>query len=194
MSNEDNQQVVDSAETTTSDDLEVNDHSDDTDSEDETSQDSESVEQHANESTEQRSARLKRQVERAAKKESKSVEEYLGIKSQESYQKSNEEVDDKYARLDLKIEGVTSKKAQDVVLEYAKWKGIDHTVALKSPAVRAELAELEKKASAPPPSKRTNGGATDSFEYWVTQAKKGNFPTHDREMMRKLQKARIFTS
>lgn len=191
---EENEQVVDSAETTTSDDLEVNDTSDDTDSEDETSQDSEGVEQHKAESTEQRSARLKRQIERAAKKEGKSVEEYLGIKSQEGTQESSKEVDDKYARLDLKIEGITSKKAQDVVLEYAKWKGIDHTAALKSPAVRAELAEIEKKTSAPPPSKRTNGGATDSYEYWVAQAKKGNFPTDNPEMMRKLQKGRIFTS
>lgn len=189
---EENEKVVDSAETTT--DYEDNDTDDDTDSEGQASQDSESVEQHSTENAEQRSARLKRQIERAAKKDGKSVEEYLGIKSKKSNEESNEVKDDKYARLDLKIEGITSKKAQDVVLEYARWKGIDHTDALKSPIVRAELAELEKKTSAPPPSKRTNGGATDSFEYWVAQARKGNFPRNNPEMMRKLQKARIWTS
>lgn len=194
MSNEDTQ-VVDSAETTT--DLEVTDTSDARTSESEAPTEAESGEQHATETAEQRSARLKRQIERAAKQAGKSVEEFLGLKGQESSKESGqkaEDVSEKFARLELKQEGITSKKAQDVVLEYAAWKGIDPTEALKSPAVRAELAELEKKAAAPAPSKRTNGGASDSFEYWVAQARKGNFPTHDREMMLKLKKARIFTS
>lgn len=198
MSNEDNTQVVDSAETTT--ELEGNETTNASTSESEATQEAESGEQHSSETAEQRSARLKRQVERAAKQAGQTVEEYLGVKGQESTEKGNQEgnqegqIDERYARLELKTEGITSKKAQDVVIDYAEWRGIDPIEALKSPIVRAELAELEKKTAAPAPSKRTNGGASDSFEHWVSQAKKGNFPLHDREMMRKLSKARIFTS
>lgn len=107
--------------------------------------------------------------------------------------KEDAKLDEKYARLDLKTEGVTSKKEQDVILEYAEWKGVDHSEAMKSPAVKAELAELRKKESVPAPSSRTSSGANNSFEYWSAQAKKGNFPKGDKEMMRKLRAARIFS-
>lgn len=191
--NEENN-VVDSAETTT-DDLEVNETSDASDSESEAATSTESSEQRSTETSEQRQARIKRQVERDAKKAGVSIEEYLGIGGKKASEESNKEVgDERYARLELKTEGITSKKAQDVVLEYAKFKGIDTLEALKSPIVRAEIAELEKKTAAPAPSKRTNAGASDSFEYWVSQAKKGNWPRHDKAMMDKLKKARIFTS
>lgn len=185
MSTEDTQ-VVDSAETTT-DDLEVTDTSDANDTEDEVAETTEGTKQQSGETPEQRKARIKRMYERE-----------FGIKVSEGSQKSSEEgskeVDERYTRLELKTEGITSKKAQDVVLEYAKFKGIEALEALKSPIVKAEIAELEKKTSAPAPSKRTNAGASDSFEYWVAQARKGNFPRHDSEMMAKLKKARIFTS
>lgn len=107
--------------------------------------------------------------------------------------KEDAKLDEKYARLDLKTEGVTSKAEQDVILEYAEWKGIDHSEAMKSPAVKAELAELRKKESVPAPSSRTSNGVNNSLEYWTAQAKKGNFPRHDREMMKKLREARIFS-
>lgn len=107
--------------------------------------------------------------------------------------KEDANLDEKYARLDLKTEGVTSKAEQDVILEYAEWKGIDHSEAMKSPAVKAELAELRKKESVPAPSSRTSNGSNNSFEYWAAQAKKGNFPRHDRAMMKKLREARIFS-
>lgn len=190
-------QVVESAETTT--DLEDNNTEDESTGESEVAETTESGEQQSAETPEQRAGRLKRQAEREAKKQGKTLEEYLGIKSAKGSQKSNkeesseEEVDERYARLELKTEGVTSKKAQDIVLEYAKFKGIEPVDALKSPIVKAEIAELEKKTSAPAPSNRTGSGASNTFEYWVAQAKKGNFPRGDKEMMKKLQKARIFT-
>lgn len=187
MSTEDTQ-VVDSAETTTTEDLEVSDAQDASTTEGEVAETPESTKQQSGETPEQRRARIKRMYERE-----------FGVKvgegSQESSKESSKEVgEERYARLELKTEGVTSKKAQDVVLEYAKFKGIEVTEALKSPIVKAEIAELEKKTSAPAPSKRTTAGATDSFEYWVGQARKGNWPRNDKAMMDKLKKARIFTS
>lgn len=184
---EENNNVVDSAETTT-DDVSANDSQDASDSEGEVASETESTKQQSGETPEQRRARIKRMYERE-----------FGKQGSEGGQKGSEEGskvegDERYARLELKTEGVTSKKAQDVVLEYAKFKGIDALDALKSPIVKAEIAELEKKTSAPAPSKRTNAGASDSFEYWVSQAKKGHFPTGDKAMMERLKKARIFTS
>lgn len=184
---EEDKVVVDSAENTT-DDLEVNDTDDASDSESEVATQTESGKQQSGETPDQRRARIKRMYEREFGKD--------GDKgSQKSSEESSKEVgDERYARLELKTEGITSKKAQDVVLEYAKFKGIDAIEALKSPIVKAEIAELEKKTSAPAPSKRTNAGASDSFEYWVAQSRKGNYPRGDKAMMDKLKKARIFTS
>lgn len=190
MSTED-EKVVDSAETTTTEaeELEVTDTSNDEDTgEDEVAETTESRKQQTTETPEQRRARIKRQYEREFGKQDK------GETKEENKEDSSKVEDDRYARLELKMEGVTSKKAQDVVLDYAKFKGIDVSAALKSPIVKGELAELEKKTSSPAPSKRTSTGATDSFEYWVSQAKKGNFPRHDKAMMAQLKKARIWTS
>ena len=190
-------EVVDSAETTTTDDLEDNSSDNESTGESEDASSTEGSEQHSTETPEQRSARLKRQIEREAKKQGKTVEEYLGYKGSKGSEEGGKESskvdsDERYARLELKTEGVTSKKAQDIVLEYANWKGIDPIAALKSPIVKAEIAELEKKTSAPAPSKRTGTGASDPFEYWVAQARNGHFPRHDKEMMKKLQKGHIF--
>lgn len=183
---EENKEVVVSADTTT-DDLEDKEQEDESTGEDEVEEKAESGKQHSTESPEARRARIKRQYEREFGKPGKESDK-------EGSKESGEVGDDRYTRLELKTEGITSKKAQDVVLDYAKFKGIDALEALKSPIVRAEIAELEKKTSAPPPSKRTNAGATDSFEYWAAQARKGNWPRHDRAMMDKLKKARVFTS
>jgi len=164
-------------------DYEFNDTEDDSSTEAEAEEKSEGVKQHKAETPEARRARIKRQYEREFGKPDKDGDK----------ESSKEDGDERYARLELKTEGVTSKKAQDIVLEFAKWKKIDALEAMKSPIVRAEIAELEKKASVPAPSKRTNSGPSDSFEYWVGQAKKGNFPINDSAMMDKLKKARIFT-
>ena len=188
----DENEVVDSAETTTVD-LEDNSSHDASDSEDEVAQTTEGSKQQSGETPEQRRARIKRMYERE-----------FGKQGSESSQKGSEESskevgDERYARLELKTEGVASKKAQDVVLEYIKeakliGKDVDIASALKSNVVKEAIAELEKKTSVPPPSRRTNAGASESFEYWVAQARKGNYPRNDRAMMEKLKKARIFTS
>jgi hypothetical protein len=170
----------------TTEELEDNTSDDESTGEDEAKETSESGEQRKTETPEQRRARIKRQYEREFGKQDK------GESKEGSEETSKVDGDERYARLELKTEGITSKKAQDIVLEYAKWKGIEPTDALKSPIVKAEIAELEKKTSAPAPSKRTNTGASDSFEYWVAQAKKGNFPRNDRAMMERIAKARIW--
>ena len=189
MFEENNDEVDNSAETTTQDEVTANDTQNASDSEDEVASTTESSKQPSGETPEQRRARIKRMYEREfGKSDDKGTD-----KSEES----SKEGDDRYARLELKTEGVTSKKAQDIVLEYIKeaaliGKKIEPAEALKSLVVKEAIAELEKKTSAPAPSKRTNTGPSDDFAYWVAQAKKGNFPRHDKAMMEKLAKARIW--
>lgn len=187
MFEENKDEVVDSAETTTTEEVSDNDTDDASTTEGEVAKTTEGSKQQSGETPEARRARIKRQYEREFGKQ--------GGEGDKEGSKEKEEVgDERYHRLELKTEGITSKKAQDVVLDYARWKGIDPVEALKSPIIKAELAELEKKTSVPAPSKRTTAGATDSFEYWVAQARKGNWPRGDKAMMDKLKKARIFTS
>jgi hypothetical protein len=182
-------EVDNSAETTTQDDLEVSDNDDASTSEGEVAETTEGSKQQSGETPEQRRARIKRMYEREFGKPDN--------KGTEKGEEGSKEGDDRYARLELKTEGVTSKKAQDIVLEYIKeaaliGKKIEPAEALKSLVVKEAIAELEKKTSAPAPSKRTNTGSSDDFAYWVAQAKKGNFPRHDKAMMEKLAKARIW--
>lgn len=191
MSEEDTQ-VVESAETATEEELHDNSNQDESTGESESSEATEGSEQSSTETPEQRRARIKRMYEREFGKDGKKGSQKSGEEGDKE-ESSKKEVDDRYDRLELKTEGITSKKAQDIVLDYARYKGIDAIEALKSTVVKAEIAELEKKTSAPAPSKRTGSGATNDFDYWVGQAKKGNFPKGDREMMAKLRKARIFT-
>ena len=179
-------EVVDSAETTTTEDLGDNDSQDESTGEDEVAKTTEGSKQPSGETPDQRRARIKRMYEREFGKQDK------GSSKEGSEESSKVDGDERYSRLELKTEGVTSKKAQDIVLDYAKFKGIEPLDALKSPIVRAEMAELEKKTSVPAPSSRTNAGPSNDFAYWVGQAKKGNFPRHDRAMMEKLAKARIW--
>lgn len=191
MSTEDETVVESAVDETTSDDLEVNETSDESTGEGEVEEEAPSKEQRSTETPEQRRARIKRQYEREFGKQ--------GKESSKEESSKKEVGDDRYERLELKTEGITSKKAQDVVLDYIKeakliGRDVDITTALKSSVVKEAIAEIEKKTSVPPPSKRTNAGASDSFEYWAAQARKGNFPRHDKAMMDKLKKARIFTS
>jgi hypothetical protein len=183
---QENEEVVDSAETTTTEDLGDNDSQDESTGEDEVAKTTEGSKQPSGETPDQRRARIKRMYEREFGKQDK------GSSKEGSEESSKVDGDERYSRLELKTEGVTSKKAQDIVLDYAKFKGIEPLEALKSPIVRAEMAELEKKTSVPAPSSRTNAGPSNDFAYWVAQAKKGNFPRHDRAMMEKLAKARIW--
>jgi hypothetical protein len=189
MFEENNDAVDNSAETTTQDDYESSDSDNESTDESQAETGEQSSESRKTETPDQRRARIKRMYEREFGKQG---DKGASEGSKEASKESSTEGDDRYARLELKTEGVTSKKAQDVVLEYAKFKGIDAVEALKSPIVKAEIAELEKKTSVPAPSKRTTTGSSDDFSYWVAQAKKGNFPRHDRAMMEKLAKARIW--
>ena len=105
-----------------------------------------------------------------------------------------EEVDERYERLELKTEGITNKKEQDIVLDYAKYKGVSPVEAMQSPAIKAELAELRSK-NVPAPSSRTTSGSTDSFEYYAKNIKAGKLrlsEVPDAAMRQKLMKARLF--
>jgi hypothetical protein len=136
---------------------------------------SESSEQRSVETPEQRNARIKRQLERAAKaarKEGLPVEEYLGIKSEKGSKESTQEVDEKYLRLDLKTEGIKSKKEQDAVLNYIREKKLlGHTVdvetALKSLVVKEELTSIRNASATPRPSARPGqvGGERTAEQY-----------------------------
>lgn len=111
-----------------------------------------------------------------------------------SKESSSEEVDERYERLELKTEGITNKKEQDVVLDYAKWKGISATEAMTSTTVKAELAELRAK-NLPAPSTRISSGKTDSYEYYAKNIKAGKLrlsDVQDASMRQRLMKGKIF--
>lgn len=114
--------------------------------------------------------------------------------TKESGNESKEEVDERYDRLELKTEGITSKKEQDIVLDYARWKGIPVTEAATASTVRVELAELRSK-NVPAPSTRTSKGATDSYDYYVKNIKAGKLrlaDVSDASMRQRLMKGKIF--
>ena len=186
MDEEQNTQVVDSADTTTEESNNSEDSYEQTNSngEGESEASHESGEQRSTETPEQRNARIKRQVERAAKKEGVSVEEYLGLSRQEGGQKSDTPKEDQYLKLELKTEGIKDAKEQQVVLDYIResklvGKDVDVEQALKSTVVREELEGLRKRKSTPAPSSRTNGGASNSMAYYVSQIKRGNMSLKD---------------
>ena len=107
---------------------------------------------------------------------------------------SKEELDERYERLELKTEGITNRKEQDVVLDYARYKGITATEAIGSIAVKAELAELRSK-NVPAPSSRISGGTTDSFDYYVKNIKAGKLrlgDVKDAAMRKRLMDGKIF--
>lgn len=134
------------------------------------------------ETPEQRSARIKRQAEREAKKQGITLQEYLGIESKEGSKKPNKEekvdtdsaLTERLDRGDLRFEGIKDKGEQDIIIEYANWKGMDVLDAMNSGAVKAELKEYRAKQATPSPAKRTSQGTRDDVAYWAEQMKKGN--------------------
>ena len=172
-------------EEVTTEDYEIN-----TDSEGETTEgDSETGDSERTYTKAELDARIKEQDKRWKDrlKESKKS-------SSKDGEESNEEVDERYHRLDLKTEGITNKKEQDIILDYAKYKGVEPTEAMKSPAIKAELAELRSK-NVPAPSTRTSGGTNDSYDYYVKNIKAGKLrlsDVSDAGMRKKLMSGKIF--
>ena len=119
-----------------------------------------------------------------------------GLKKEDKPNKESESgSDERYDRLELKTEGITTKKEQDVVLDYAKWKGVSVTDALKNTGVKAELAEMRKQSSVPPPSGRSSNGQSASVDYYASQIKKGAMTlkqVESPEMRKQRRKMRIF--
>jgi hypothetical protein len=183
LEQEDN--VVESAETTTEDN--EHDYESDSTEEGEGTQTTEGSEQRKPETPEQKRARLERQLSQLNKK--------LGVKGEETGEKGSKEVDERYDRIELKTEGITSKKEQDIVLDYARYKKIDVTEALKSTTVKAELAEYRSKAAIPAPSSRTGNGSNNSAEYYASQIKNGRLrlsDVKDPAIKKQLKSMRIF--
>lgn len=184
MSNEDynneEEQVEDSADLSTEDNNNSYEEDDTTDEGEGEASDESNVERKP-ETSEQRVARLKRQLEREERK--------LGIESKEDGKESRKEnkpkekqvdaddqVMERLDRGDLRYEGVKDKGEQDIIIEYAKWKGMDVLDAMSSAAVKAELKEYRAKSATPSPSRRTATGTRDDVAYWADQMKKGNRP------------------
>ena len=128
------------------------------------------------------------------KEQDKRWKDRLKDSKKSSKQDSKEEVDERYERLELKTEGITNRKEQDIVLDYAKYKGITATEAMESTTVKAELAELRAK-NVPAPSSRISGGKTDSYDYYAKNIKAGNLrlsDVKDAAMRQRLLKGKIF--
>lgn len=134
------------------------------------------------------------EVKARLKEQDKRWKERLKDSKKGDKEGSKEEVDERYERLELKTEGITNKKEQDIVLDYAKYKGIPVTEAVNASTVRAELAELRAK-NVPAPSTRTSTGSTDSYDYYVKNIKAGKMrlsDVTDANMRQRLMKGRIF--
>lgn len=134
------------------------------------------------ETTEQRSARIKRQVEREAKKEGISVEEYLGIKSEKSSKdspkKEDQEVDveTRLDRSDLRAEGFKDKEEQNLLIKYARFEEMDVVDFASTTLGKTLIKEHRAKSATPSPTRRTSQGARDDVAYWAEQLQKGNRP------------------
>lgn len=197
---EENNEIVASAETTIEEESNQSDYENDSTGEDESSSSEQGGDKPRSETPEQRQSRLKRQIERDAKKAGLSVEEYLGLGGKKSGEEGGKEVDSKYLRLELKTEGLKSTKEQDIVLNYIQeakliGKTVDVETALKSLVVREALAEVRRVESVPKPSSRTNGGASDSLDHYARMIKAGKMRLNDvpdAEMRKRLTKAKIF--
>jgi hypothetical protein len=113
-----------------------------------------------------------------------------GLKGEEDSEEGGKEAtestkkvdgDERYDRLNLKTEGIKDTKEQDVVLDYAKFKGISVDQAINTPAVKAELKELRTANSTPSPSPRTGTGMRDEVSHDAAMLAKGErLPTAER--------------
>lgn len=83
--------------------------------------------------------------------------------------------DDRYSRLELKMDGITDSKAQETVIDYAKFKGISVSEAAQSPVMRAELKQMAKVEATPASSSRT--GQSHTPDPITTYKKTGKMPT-----------------
>ncbi len=112
--------------------------------------------------------------------------------TQEKDNKKEISPDERYDRLELKTEGVKDKEQQDLVLDYAKLKGISVTEALNTSVVKAELKEMQEVANnreaTSAPSRRTAQKKKDDVSYLLQQFEKGKVPDTP-EARKKLRKA-----
>lgn len=180
--------VEESADLSTDESNDESYEQDDTASESEGTETVEETVERKPETPEQRIARLKRQLEREERK--------LGIESEKGNKESRKEsskeevgsdVADRLDRSDLRFEGIKDRNEQNIVIEYARYKGMDVLDALNSPAVKAELKEYRNKAATPSPSRRSGQGQRDEVAYWAERAEKGQLaPSPD--MRKKVMK------
>lgn len=169
---------------------------DDTTGESEGETASEETEQRQSETPDQRKARLKRQAEREAKKLGISLKEYLGLEEeggQENHEKGSqkEEVESsKEDRRFLKREGYKTEKEQNLIIDFAKFKGVEIDEIIDNPekyaVVHAEIKALRDKQTTPRPSVRTSTGANNTVEALVSRYRAGKYLKPDE--MRQVRK------
>lgn len=163
-------QVVDSALDTTEDVTEESYEQDDTITEGE-GQETETVERKP-ETSEQRVARLKRQLEREERK--------LGIESEKGDKETRKEVNtdqtivERLDRADLRAEGYRDKGEQDILMKYARFENMDVVDFAGTTLGKTLVKEYRAKNSTPSPTKRTSTGTRDEVAYWAAQLEKGN--------------------
>lgn len=180
MSNDYNQEaeVEESADLSTQEDNNQSYEQDDSATEGESETSDESNVERQPETSEQRVARLKRQLEREERKLGIEGEKPRKQDAKKEDKGKDKEVDsvlmERLDRGDLRFEGVKDKGEQDIIIEYASWKNMDVLEAMNSAAVKAELKEYRAKSATPSPSKRTVQGTRDDVAYWADQMKKGN--------------------
>lgn len=111
----------------------------------------------------------------------------------EAKSEKREVATDTVDRYYLDSKGIEEDDAQDIVLDYAKYKNISVREALKSDIVKAELAAKKKKQetedSIPAPSRRTsNQNLSDNVAYWVRKLTKEGKNAPTAEMRSKVRK------
>lgn len=172
--------VEESADLSTTEDNQETYEQDDSEGESDVAE-TETVERQP-ETSEQRDARIKRQVEREAKKQGKTVEEYLGIKSQKSTKDSSKEVEsndtvmERLDRSDLRAEGFKDKGEQDLLIKYSRFEEMDVVEFAQTTLGKTLIKEHRAKNATPNPTRRTGTGTRDEVAHWAEQMSKGNRP------------------
>lgn len=175
--------VEDSADLSTEDNNQDSYEQDDTVTEDEGEETAEEAVERQPETPEQREARIKRQVEREARKQGKTIEEYLGIKSQKVSKETNKKevetpdvVMERLDRADLRAEGFKDKGEQDILIKYSRFEDMDVVDFASTTLGKTLIKEYRAKNATPSPTRRTGQGTRDEVAYWAEQMSKGNRP------------------
>lgn len=126
-------------------------------------------------------AELDERIKAARKEQDKRWRERIKKDDKPKEAKPKNSEDDRFDRLELKTEGIKDKAQQDLVLDYAKLKGVSISEALSSSVIKAELKamseEVAYKQAIPQSSTRTAQPKKDDIDYLVRQYEQGKLPS-----------------